>query len=335
MDRLEAQRRELLKLGIAAAAALVPLAALAQDKQEGESATPTEDKKEAQPPSDAKEVAKKEGKVTVDDGTDLHFIEAGKGTPIIMIPGWSQTAAMYKHQLNGLSDKYRCIALDMRGHGESDKPKHGYRIQRLAADVRSTIYYEDLENVVLMGHSMGCSVIWSYWDMFNGDRISKVVLIDQAPTVTARAGWSDEQKAEAGALFDAKTLYDTVASIGGAEGQQATEQFIRGGFFTKAFPGAELEWVIKENLKMPRQYAADLLLNHCTQDWRDILPRINKPTLVVGGEKSFFNPKSQLWVAQQIKGARAEIFKEDEGGSHFMFMENPTKFNQLVREFLG
>jgi non-heme chloroperoxidase len=284
---------------------------------------------------DAKPVARKESKVTVDDGTQLHVIEAGKGQPIIMIPGWSQTAAMYKHQIDALSDKYRCIAVDMRGHGESDKPPHGYRIQRLAADIRALIYYQDLEDVVLMGHSMGCSVIWSYWDMFSGDRVSKVVLIDQAPTVTAQNGWTDEQKIEAGTLFDPKTLYDTVAAIGGPDGAKASEDFIRGPFFTKNFPAEELDWVVKENLKMPRRQAADLMLNHCSQDWRDVIPRIDKPTLVVGAEKSFFNPKSQQWIAKQIKGAKAEIFAEADGGSHFMFMENPEKFNKLAREFLG
>ena len=49
-----------------------------------------------------------------------------------MIPGWSQSAALFKYQLEGLSDRYRVIAVDVRGHGESDKPKHGYRMGRLA-----------------------------------------------------------------------------------------------------------------------------------------------------------------------------------------------------------
>jgi non-heme chloroperoxidase len=285
--------------------------------------------------ADAEEIEKKEGKVAVDDGTGLHYIEAGRGQAIVMIPGWSQTAAMYKHQLDGLSETNRCIALDMRGHGESDKPRHGYRIQRLAADLRAFIYYQELEEVILMGHSMGCSVIWSYWDMFGGDRVAKIVLIDQAPTVTVQTGWAEDQKALAGTLFDPNTLYETAAAIGGPQGAKASEAFVRGGFFTPAFPAAELEWVIKENLKMPRRYAADLMLNHCTQDWRDVIPRIDKPTLVFGAKKSFFNPKSQQWIASQIRGARAEIFEENEGGSHFMFMENPEKFNNSVKAFVS
>src|ERR1051325_2544663 len=71
----------------------------------------------------------KEGSFTTSDGVRLHYIEAGSGDVLVMIPGWSQTAAQFKHQIAGLSDRYRVIAIDMRGHGDSDKPTHGYRIQ--------------------------------------------------------------------------------------------------------------------------------------------------------------------------------------------------------------
>ncbi len=63
-----------------------------------------------------------EGYFTANDGARIHYMEAGTGKPLVLIPGWSQTAAQFKHQLEGLSDRYHVIALDMRGHGESDKP---------------------------------------------------------------------------------------------------------------------------------------------------------------------------------------------------------------------
>ena len=78
------------------------------------------------------------GQVTTSDGVNLHYLEAGSGKPILMIPGWSQTAEQFKYQLSGLSDRYRVIAIDMRGHGESDKPEFGYKISRLAKDTHDT-----------------------------------------------------------------------------------------------------------------------------------------------------------------------------------------------------
>ena len=70
--------------------------------------------------------------LTTNDGVRLHYVERGSGAPLVMIPGWSQTAAQFEHQTAGLSARRRVIAMDMRGHGESEKPEHGYKIQRLA-----------------------------------------------------------------------------------------------------------------------------------------------------------------------------------------------------------
>ena len=275
-----------------------------------------------------------EGSFTTSDGVRLHYIEAGSGKPLVMIPGWSQTAAQFKRQIEGLSDKYRVIAIDMRGHGESDKPDYGYRIHRLSADVHEFLAAKGLRGVTLAGHSMGCSVIWGYWELYGSDRLSKLILIDQMPMITANPIWSDKEKEDAGAILDKNSLYDVTNALAGAEGVKTTEGFIT-GMFTKQYSRDDLNWVIQQNLKMPRPYAARLLYDHATNDWRDQIPRINIPTLVVGAKTSLVGWKSQQWVGSQIPGSRVEIFEEAEGGNHFMFMENPEKFNRIVKEFIG
>ena len=59
-----------------------------------------------------------------------------------MIPGWSQTAEQFYYQIEGLSARFHCIALDMRGHGESDKVDYGYKISRFAKDVSEVLTAE-------------------------------------------------------------------------------------------------------------------------------------------------------------------------------------------------
>ena len=71
--------------------------------------------------------------VQIGDDVTLHYVEAGEGKPLIIIPSWSLTGATYKYQLSALSRTRRVIALDMRGHGESSTPENGYRVSRLAA----------------------------------------------------------------------------------------------------------------------------------------------------------------------------------------------------------
>jgi len=78
-----------------------------------------------------------------------------------------------------------------------------------------------------------------------------------------------------------------------------------------------------------------LLRDTAYGDWRDVIERIKLPTLVIGGENSIFTSASQRWIASVIPGAEIEIFSTPEGGSHFMFIENPSRFNSSVLSFLA
>lgn len=278
--------------------------------------------------------ATKTGEVQTSDGVTLRYLEAGSGAPLLMIPGWSQTAEQFKHQIAGLSDRYRVIALDMRGHGQSDKPDHGYRISRLAKDVHDVILALDLRDVAILGHSMGCSVIWCYWDLYGAEHLSKILLIDQMPMATRNPDWSDEEAKTYGAIFTAESLYQTINALAGPEGVETTKGFI-GNMVTEAMTAETRDWMIACNLKLPRAHAATLLFHHATQDWRDTIPRLRLPTLVVGGRSSLIPWVACQWIHEQIPGSRLEIFEEAEGGQHFMFVENPEKFNATVAGFLA
>ena len=272
--------------------------------------------------------------IITSDGATLSYVDAGEGQPLLMIPGWSQTAEQFKYQIEELSKQYRVIALDMRGHGESEKVEYGYRISRLSKDVHEVINQLGLENVVLLGHSMGCSVIWSYWDLFGAQNLSKLILVDQMPFITSNSGWSPEELEASGAIFDPETLYGTINALVGPDATAVTEGFI-GGMVTEAIPAEEKAWIIERNFTLPRAHAATLLYNHSTQDWRDVIPRINIPTLIVSGRVSMVPWKSQAWIHEQIAGSQLEIFEENEGGQHFMFIEGSEKFNRIVADFIG
>lgn len=272
---------------------------------------------------------------TTSDGVQLHYLEAGSGKPFVLIHGWSQTAEEFKHQIAGLSSSYRLIAIDQRGHGESEKPGFGYKIHRLSKDLRELLIYLDLTDVTVLGHSMGCSVIWGYFELFGVDRLAKIVLVDEPAHLTANPAWSAAETEAAGPIFSSpEVTYDTCNALAGPEGEETTRGLI-GGMFTKNFLKDDLEWIFQCNFRMTRKDASTLLLNHAFQDWRDIIPRITLSTLVVGGRVSPIPWRSQEWIAQQIRGAQLEIFEEEEGGSHFMFVENPDKFNRIVKEFIG
>lgn len=268
-------------------------------------------------------------------GASLNVIEAGSGQPLIMIPGWSQSAAEYGRNIDELAKSRRVLALDMRSHGDSPNASGGHRIQRLAKDLRETIEVLGLDQVDVLGHSMGSSVIWSYLDLFGGERLRRLVIVDQAPMTAALPGWDEETKKKYGCLLpDVQSVAgfcDAVRATGTVEGTMG----IIKGMFTGAMPEEDLRWIAAENLKMPREAAADLLFDHCLNDWRDVIMATRLPSLVIGGRKSIFAPESQEWIASVNPNAKASIYEEHEGGGHFMFFENPRRFNAEVSAFLS
>ena len=272
--------------------------------------------------------------IHLDSNVTLSALKAGAGDPLIMIPGWSQSSEEWKGSAASLSAVREVIALDMRGHGESDKPDYGYRVYRLAQDLHETINQLEFPKVDLMAHSMGCSVTWAYIDLYGQDRIGRLVLVDQAPCMFPRAEWSPEEMEQFGCFYkSADEVDELAASAMDCVDLDSTIDFVR-GFFTTDFPEQSLPFIAQENLKFPRHLAAQLLRDTAFGDWRDVIKRIRCRTLVVGGDASIFTSDSQRWIASQIPDAQVEIFAADEGGSHFMFVENPDRFDSIVLSFL-
>jgi non-heme chloroperoxidase len=97
---------------------------------------------------------------------------------------------------------------------------------------------------------MGSSVIWSYWQLCGKERLSKLIFVDQMPMITANPKWSPQAKEDSSAIFNPTSLYETINKLGEPEGVKTTEGFI-GGMFPKAYSRPEVEWVVKQNSKMP------------------------------------------------------------------------------------
>ncbi len=171
--------------------------------------------------------------------------------------------------------------------------------------------------------------------LFGPAKLRRLVIVDQAPMVAALPGWTDEEKRRYGCLLpDVQSVAgfcDTVRATSSVDGTMA----ILKGMFTSSMPEQDLRWIAEENLKMPRASAADLLFDHCLNDWRDVIESTRLPPLVIGGRKSIFSAESQEWIASVNPNASASIYEEAEGGAHFMFFENPRRFNAEVAGFLS
>lgn len=274
------------------------------------------------------------GRVRTNDGVLLTYSDSGgDGVPLVLLHGWGQTRAMFRHQFERFSQTRRVITYDMRGHGESMKPRHGYRIARCAADLRDLLAHLNVARADLLGWSMGVSVLWSYLELFGSERARSLILVDQPAAVVAVPWMTADEQNSAGSILPVDGLVSLADDI-----FQDTKGEVVRAFVRSMFGGVvdEVLWrfVAEEIKQTPAHAAVPLLFDHGAQDWRDTLARISVPTLVLGCEGSHVSPRSQRYVASAIPGAVVHVFPESVASSHFPFLENPVAFNQVVAEFL-
>ncbi|WXC54053.1 hypothetical protein SNK03_000058 [Fusarium graminearum] len=275
----------------------------------------------------------KTGTITTGDGVSLTYNQSGPeaGKPLLFVPGWRQSAAEWKKQVEYFSKNgFRVTTYDMRGHGESAKPKFGYRVSRFASDLNDLITQLHLKDLTIVGHSMGSSITWAFWDQYPTSHkfIRKLVFTDQSADFVIDPTWPKEKAREMAAIFTPDAVYQTAADLA-TQGPALVKSM-----FTDAVSKADYDWIIAQNLKMSDKNAGTLLIDHAFRDWRDVLPNINVPALVIAGELSIFPYQGVEWVATQIPGAQHYTFTAAEKGSHFVFWENPEKFNSVVRKFI-
>jgi non-heme chloroperoxidase len=179
------------------------------------------------------------GAFVTSDGVQLSYIRQGSGRPIVLIHGWSQCAEEFKHQIGPLSARYDVIAVDLQSHG---KVSYGLKISRLSKDLYELLTELDLNNVALLGHSMGSSVIWCYIDLFGAERLSKIILVDQAPLMTSDPHWTQSELEDSGAGLSAQQMFDTVTALRSKEAEQVTRQVID-GHVTKQATSEMRQWI--------------------------------------------------------------------------------------------
>ena len=94
---------------------------------------------------------------------DLYFEDLGSGDPVVLLSGWPLDSRSWEPQLHPLFDAgHRVIAYDRRGFGRSSRPPTGYDFDTLAADLDALLRELDLEDVTLVGFSLGTGELARY-----------------------------------------------------------------------------------------------------------------------------------------------------------------------------
>ena len=273
---------------------------------------------------------------TTNDGVKLSYWEAGRGEPLVFVPGWSANGAQYINVMYLLTQKYHVYVLDPRNQGLSQKVEYGNRIARHSMDLHQLNEHLGIKSASYVGHSMGAAILWSYIDLFGTSEMRKVVFVDEPISIYSHSDWSEPERREAGGTTTAPERMVAAFTAGGPVNALVTD--------LKVFERSQLtdspyyrnsESFASEFIQSDPAALARVLFNHTVNDWRDVVRhKIDIPAAIFSGEQSN-NLPSQRWAHSVVPGATLFSYTSAEQGDHFLMFKNPVKFVQDLQSFLA
>lgn len=257
------------------------------------------------------------------NGADIYYEDSGDGLPIVFLHGVMASHKFFEPQLTALSNEYRTIGVDFRGHGRSEKTDLGHTVAQYARDIHAFIDHHDLADVVLVGWSMGALVSWDYVDQFGTEGVRALVDIDME---ASRFRWEDYEHG----LTDLDGLRETHALVQQDHSsliEEITEQVF------KDPPSTETRTMQFDELsRCPAPIKSAILFDALTCDYRTVLPDIDVPTLVCASPEGRGTVVAVEHVADLVPDARFERFEES---GHCPTLEEPERFNRVLSQFVG
>ena len=264
------------------------------------------------------------------EGVRLRVCDRGAGeSTVVLVHGWKGSHRLWDLVVAGLEKRHRVVAFDLRGMGESDKPRCAYSFDELASDLREIIVGLDLRNVTLVGWSMGCSVAMAYLDAFatadtdvDGDRLAGLVLHNGPVRLTQTP---DFPHAMPQAQFDA---YLQQLEESWPVGEHA---FLAESVLDTTSP-LVVDWMWQIALQTPLDVVLRVVREQTKLDMRDVLPHLRVPVLAAYSTRDPYYPFS---LAEEIAelAPRGEVAKF-EHSAHCTPIEEAPAFIAAVEAFI-
>jgi non-heme chloroperoxidase len=261
---------------------------------------------------------------------EIYYEDHGAGQPVVLIHGYPLSGRAWDKQVPALLDAgHRVITYDRRGFGQSSQPVVGYDYDTFAADLHALLEHLDLRDAVLVGHSMGTGEVTRYLSRYGSARVAKGVLISPIPPYLKQAG--DNPDGVPQALFDGfaqaaqadtpawmKGFLDTFYNIDTLSGTLVSDQAFQASWNLAVTASAT---------------AAVACIGTWTTDFRDDLPKIDVPTLVLHGDADQVLPldKTASRLPALIKDVQLTVV---EGGPHAIPWTHPAQVNTALLDFI-
>jgi non-heme chloroperoxidase len=262
---------------------------------------------------------------------EIHYEDHGSGQPVVLIHGYPLNGASWEKQQRVLLQAgYRVITYDRRGFGKSSQPTVGYDYDTFAADLNHLLEHLRLTDIILVGFSMGTGEVVRYLGTYGSARVAKVVLMGAIPPFLRKTG--DNPDGVDGAVFDEikeavlndrpayfKDFLDNFYNVDVLGGTRISEQAWQNSFIIAV--GAS-------------PYAAHACVDTWLTDFRDDLPKIDVPTLLIHGDADRILPYAA--TAARLPGQIKDLeFVTVEGGPHNIAWTHPDEVNSALLAFLA
>lgn len=260
---------------------------------------------------------------------NIYFEDHGQGVPVVLIHGWPLSSRSWEKQVSVLIDAgFRVITYDRRGFGQSTQSATGFDAQTLASDLNILISELDLQNVILVGFSMGGIEVAKYLGTFGADRVQKAVFISAVTPYLFKT--EDNPEGVEGNVFETikqKLTFDRPHFL-----TQFFKDFYNAGYFDKiSEESLHASWILA-------MMASPIATLNCVDTWltdlRADLKSIKIPTLVIHGDMDKIVPV-------KASGARMKLFLENceyqqlISAPHGLHWTHTEELNAMLLKFIS
>jgi pimeloyl-ACP methyl ester carboxylesterase len=251
------------------------------------------------------------------NGVSINYEVSGQGPALVLLHGWTENHNFWKFQIPAFTKDYMVVTIDLRGHGESDKPKKGYSIQTFADDVYRVLIGLKIKRAIIVGHSMGGMTALVFCLTYP-DNVQALILVNTTATGLHETG-----------LMPVNETLKMIRTFGF---EKVAERFFAQTFFAPGTSEDFTNWAKSEILKTPQFVVEESLKAIIKHDVAEKLSAINVPTLIIHGSQDLaIDVKMAQIMNDKVPNSSLKII---EGVGHHPMLEKPEEFNKIVLDFL-
>jgi pimeloyl-ACP methyl ester carboxylesterase len=244
------------------------------------------------------------------DSVHIEYRMWGHGEPaVVLIHGWACDWNYWKAQIEALESKYTVVALNLAGHGASERNRSDWTLGNYGEDVATVVRQLNNRQIILVGHSMGADVALEATRRI-GDRVIGIIAVDSLKSIGLPPMPRREIERQL-APFKANFI-------------ETTRNYVTEKMFEKGANPVLVQKVAYDMSLEPPAVAVPSLESLLAFDFSTVLPDIHVPVLAINSD---LGPTDEARIRKQLPGFKVAVLEHT---GHFLMMETPERFNPLL-----